>query len=156
MAGNPIPEADARIIEARDMGHCVRCGGMAGEKHHRRRRREHDEHTHQACNVITLCRTCHDWVHANPRQALEVGGWRLKPWARPTESPVLHYLYGWVLLRCDGTFVLAGECQRCGEIKPLGMGLCLTDLRDYAGELYGTPRKRARRELRALIERMEK
>lgn len=127
---NDIPDAEQAIVDERDRGQCVRCGGMGGARHHRRRRREHDAHTHEPCNVITLCTVCHAWVHANSRVSLD-GGWRLKPWVTdPHRQPIKHHQYGWVRLQCDGTFVLLGECESCGQVALLEEGHCMDCLTD--------------------------
>lgn len=126
---NEIPHALLVVIDERDKGRCVRCGGLGGGRHHRRRRRVIDSHTHEPCNVVTLCVTCHDWVHSHPNVAKQMG-WIVKPWANPLDHPVYHYQYGWVRLECDGTFLLAGECENCERIAPLETGLCLACLRE--------------------------
>lgn len=126
---NEIPAAELTLIDARDYGRCARCGGRGGARHHRRRRRVADTHTHQPCNVVTLCLTCHSDVHAHPTMAKEQG-WILKPWTTdPHREAVRHYLYGWVWLQCDGTFVLLGECEGCESITLLEGGLCMACLR---------------------------
>lgn len=61
---------------ARDMG-CragaildVRCGGPL-DVHHIRRRGQGGTDTLD--NLITACRSCHDWIHAHPERARELG-----------------------------------------------------------------------------------
>lgn len=38
-------------------------------------------------NLVSLCRTCHDWVHAHPQEAYE-GGFLVHSWEDPAEIPV--------------------------------------------------------------------
>jgi hypothetical protein len=125
---NRIPTASRLIVGARDNGHCVRCGGKGNEWHHRRRRGVRDEHTHAACNGVTLCSVCHAWCHANPTAAREKG-WIVSAHDNPHQAPVWTFLYQWVLLNHDGTLHLVGECDACGQIDFLSSGLCLDCLR---------------------------
>lgn len=122
---NDIPHALQLVIDERDAGHCMRCGalGSAYPRHHRRRRREHDTHTHEPCNVVTLCRVCHGIVHANPRRALEEG-WIVSAWDSPLEHHVVHYALGPVRLECDGTYMMLGTCEECGKTRVLEAGRC--------------------------------
>jgi hypothetical protein len=128
VTGNPIPTRSRTIVTARDNGHCVRCGGRGNEWHHRRRRGVKDEHTHAACNGITLCTTCHGWVHANPTTAKGMG-WVVSAHGDPHEEPVYTFLYGWALLNHDGTLHLVGECDECETVTFLDGGLCMVCLR---------------------------
>lgn len=124
-----IPTASRQVVSERDLDRCVRCGGRSGAWHHRRRRRVEDSHTHEACNGILLCITCHAWVHANPKLAREMG-WIVSAWDLPPAHPVMTFAYGWVSLRCDGTFVLLGACEQCDKPAVLEGGLCLECLSD--------------------------
>jgi len=121
---NEIPEWSRKALLVRDLNRCVRCGGMGSAWHHRRRRRVQDSHTHEPCNGVTLCVVCHSWVHANPRLSTEQG-WIVSAWNLPINNPVLTFAYGWAFLNCDGTLVLAGECEECETIAVLEKGLCL-------------------------------
>jgi hypothetical protein len=125
---NEIPTASRLIVSARDNGQCVRCGGRGSEQHHRRRRRVKDAHTHAACNLITLCSTCHPWVHAYPRQA-RTYGWIVSAHDDPHDIPVETFIYHWVLLNHDGTLHMVGQCEECGQIRLLDGGLCVDCLR---------------------------
>lgn len=122
---NPIPTKSRLVVRTRDQGRCVRCGGVGGEWHHRRRRRVTDTHTHEACNGITLCPVCHAWVHANPAMAKSFG-WIVSAWETdPSAHPVNMFLWGWAGLRCDGTVVLLSECEECEKPALLDGGLCV-------------------------------
>lgn len=104
---NLIPTASRLLVAERDQRRCVRCGSANRPHwHHRRTRRVRDEHTHCPCNGISLCTTCHAWVHANPRQA-EKFGWLLSRYVQqPWKHPVLHVHWAWIDLSHDETFAL--------------------------------------------------
>lgn len=126
---NQIPTKSREVVAARDRRRCVRCGGAGNQYHHRRRRRVLDEHTHQACNGITLCPVCHAWVHANPDQARSFG-WIVTAWEdQPDRQPIYTFLWGWTQLRCDGTVTLLSECEGCEKPALLDGGLCIDCLR---------------------------
>lgn len=128
---NPIPTRSREVVAARDQGRCLRCGGMTGAWHHRRSRRIIDAHTHCACNGVSLCITCHSWVHTHPNEARR-SGWIVSAWVYPHDAKVQTVQYGWVLLTCAGGFTLLhtqddnpGECQGCGRVvDELEAGLC--------------------------------
>lgn len=70
--------------------------------HHRRSRSVRDDHQHCPCNGITLCATCHAWVHAHPLDARR-GGWIVSraeptPWKVPCKAEADH----WMNLDCFG------------------------------------------------------
>lgn len=65
-----IPQKVRIVVDAREQGRCLRCGGRGTDIHHRKRRREGG---HGLANCILLCRTCHQWAHANPLLAREQG-----------------------------------------------------------------------------------
>lgn len=121
---NEIPHTMQLVIDERDAGHCMRCGGQGSARHHRRRRDVHgDGHTHEPCNVVTLCAVCHARVHAYPRES-KAEGWIVKPWESPLEHHVGHYDLGPVRLECDGTYMMLGECEDCGEMRVIEAGRC--------------------------------
>lgn len=71
MSEASIPTSVRVAVRARDAGHCVRCGvGGQLHVHHRQRRRDGG---HGLANCISLCSTCHHWVHANPILARDGG-----------------------------------------------------------------------------------
>lgn len=102
--GNPIPTKARETVRKRDQGRCLRCGSARGsDLHHRRRRRESAGHDpHCACNLVTLCRTCHSWIHKHPALAREanliVSAYITTPWDLPVDS-----VYGAAFLGCDGS-----------------------------------------------------
>lgn len=59
-------------------------------------------------NLILTCGSgttgCHGWMHANPAEAT-AAGFIVPSWGDPAGWPILHSLYGWVLLQPDGTAV---------------------------------------------------
>lgn len=132
MSSKDIPSKQRELVDRRDQGRCFRCGGHTSAKHHRRRRRVEDVHTHEPCNVISLCTTCHAWVHANPRQSRDQYGWIVSAHALPTEQVAFNFLLGWVWLGCDGTTALADRCRMCDEFADLEGGVCASCL---AGEV---------------------
>lgn len=73
--GNPIPEGQREVVVTREGGRCLRCSGRGYEVHHRRSRRVLDAHTHCACNMVLLCRTCHTWAHVGANRMARRLGW---------------------------------------------------------------------------------
>ena len=98
---NPIPASSRQSVSDRDRGLCVRCAGPGADWHHRRGRSVKDEHTHCPCNGVTLCRTCHNWVHANPADAQEKGYIVARHIPDP-DSIWVRAWWGWVSLSCTG------------------------------------------------------
>lgn len=105
MKATPIPSRSRNLVVARDRSRCVRCGAptLPGEWHHRRSRNIRDEITHSPANGILLCDVCHRYVHANPFEARAMG-WIVSRYAIPTEEPLVHALYGDVMLDGDGGY----------------------------------------------------
>lgn len=93
-----IPTKSRKLVEERSGGRCERCGMNGSDLHHRQRRRDGG---HGAGNLVRLCRTDHDWVHANPEPA-KARGFIIDPWvADPTTVPIRTYSE-WVLFDNDG------------------------------------------------------
>ncbi len=99
-----------QLVDLRDESCCVRCGayllGSPASRHHRKRRSQASRmEVHSPANLIDLCGTgttgCHGWVHAHPEEARE-SGWLLRSTDSPERTPMLHALYGWVLLDDQG------------------------------------------------------
>lgn len=84
-----IPTRSREVVHARDGNRCVRCGMMPRPRHwhHRRGRAVDDDHQHAPCNGVTLCRTCHEWVHQHPFLA-KAKGWIVARHLTPCEEPV--------------------------------------------------------------------
>lgn len=90
-------------IRERDGGKCARCGGTGGGLHvHHRWMRSAGE-DERACNRVTLCAYCHNFVHAHPSAAIDEG-WLLSRYDDPAEVEILHALWpaGPILLEPEG------------------------------------------------------
>jgi hypothetical protein len=49
---------------------CGKCGEKATEIHHKKGR---GVHTNDVESFMSICRTCHEWVHLNPKYAKALG-----------------------------------------------------------------------------------
>ena len=102
-----VPTKVRETVRQREAGtdpvpRCLRCGSPnASEYAHRRTRSVRGEHQHCPCNGAYLCRTCHQWCHANPTTALHEGFMVSRHVTDPGMVPVDTW-YGTLLLRCDG------------------------------------------------------
>ena len=58
---------------------CDGCTGQYEQAHHRRRRSQGGNDT--PANLVAICGPCHDWTHANPARARELGliVWQFDP-----------------------------------------------------------------------------
>ncbi len=94
------PMADSRpVVKGRSGGMCERCGAeRATDMHHRQLRRHGD---HLPANLVHVCRTCHNAVHADPAKA-ELAGFIVPSWANPRQCPIKHSVWGRVRLDDDG------------------------------------------------------
>ena len=100
--GNPIPTRVRAVVRERDAGHCLRCGaGGDLEVHHRRRRGVRDGREHGYENCLSLCFTCHCWVHAHPLEARQAG-FIVSMHEADVEMVVLASFMGPVILEVDG------------------------------------------------------
>lgn len=106
LTGRALSERN-RLIDGREMQACARCGVEIwnnGSRHHRklRSRGGGDE----VSNGVLLCGSgttgCHGWAHAHPDEATALG-LIVSRWRNPADVPMLHVLYGWVLLNDEGT-----------------------------------------------------
>lgn len=81
-----FPRPACQLIDVRDSDDsgavpvrlCQGCGSTRNLHRHHRRGKDaggsgRRPHAHCACNGLTLCQTCHDWAHANPREAQAMG-----------------------------------------------------------------------------------
>lgn len=100
------------LIDVRDAGVCVSCGGRGSEKHHRRRRRENgDGKAHTPANGALFCgwgnhQGCHGRVHKASRWAQE-RGYVVLPGVDPATVAMWHYSRGWILLDEQGGWAKA-------------------------------------------------
>lgn len=103
---NPIPTRQRSLVKSREMSRCLRCGSpiITSECHHRRSKSVHDEHMHCPCNMVSLCGTCHRWVHAHPSEARRDGMIVSRHETTPGTVPVVAH-FGALLLGCNGTFM---------------------------------------------------
>ena len=69
-----------KVVAERCQGGCegrtAVCTGMAESVHHVLRRSQGGGH--DPSNLLALCTACHQWVHANPAKAIELGLLRKK------------------------------------------------------------------------------
>lgn len=88
---DPFPPP-VRLLLARRDEVCQRCGRYGRlEAHHRRAKASGGStarsHTQCACNGVMLCRSCHSWVHLNPREARPLGLIVLQSVSQPATVP---------------------------------------------------------------------
>lgn len=60
-------------------------------------------------NLISLCRECHSYIHANPAESYKYG-WLLKTWQDP-ETTGINLKFAVLMLKMDGNIELIGECD---------------------------------------------
>jgi hypothetical protein len=89
-------------IRERDGNRCARCGGSKGGLHiHHRWMRSAGENE-SACNRVTLCAYCHNFVHAHPSTSIDEG-WLCGRYGDPAEIEVRHFMWPtWPVLLEDG------------------------------------------------------
>lgn len=89
-------------IKERDGNRCARCGNTNNlHIHHRALRSGTTDE--RACNRVTLCQGCHNFVHMHPGQSID-DGWICSRYGEgPDEVPIRHHLWpaGPVLLTDD-------------------------------------------------------
>jgi hypothetical protein len=89
------------VVDRRAGGRCERCGrGMFVFDHHHRKLRSRGGGD-SAANLVAICRRCHNWIHANPRQA-SVDGWMVHEHLDPATTRLKSPLWGDVYLGNDG------------------------------------------------------
>lgn len=101
------PDRATRDLVLERDGGCVVCGtGPYGlQIHHRKPRRlggSSDPAINAPSNLTSACEDHHAWIESHRAKALGLG-LLLHDKADPAEVPVLHHLYGWVLLHDDGS-----------------------------------------------------
>lgn len=81
-----------KAVAERDGGKCMRCFGVAADVHHRKPRgmggTSDPEQNYGLDNLISLCRYCHDWAHAEPADAYACG-FLVHSGDDPAEVPVV-------------------------------------------------------------------
>ena len=84
--------AARKLVNDRDGGLCVRCGSEATDIHHRQLRglggSSDPETNYNPANLVSLCRSCHDYVHQNPDAGYQ-SGLLVHSWETPALRPVL-------------------------------------------------------------------
>ena len=102
-----------RQVFLRDGGKCLWCLGEAADVHHRRPKGmggTSDPYiAFGVANLVSLCRSCHDYIHAHPAEGYRLG-YLVHSWDDPAEIPIVlkpgtHY----IRLRSDGEFEKVGE-----------------------------------------------
>jgi hypothetical protein len=95
-----------KLVDARDEGQCLRCMGEANDVHHRLVRgmggTADPAVNYGLANLISLCRKCHDWIHAHPEESYQ-SGFLVHSW----DNPELTVLAGkdekfWITLTAAG------------------------------------------------------
>ena len=85
-------EEAKKLAVARDGGKCLYCLGEADDVHHRSPKKmggTKDEYiAFGLANLVSLCRSHHDWVHSNPAQAYKLG-FLVHSWEDPAEVPIV-------------------------------------------------------------------
>lgn len=116
---DPFPPLVQKIIDKRDEGRCQRCGraGLRLERHHRRAKSMGGStarsHTQCPCNALSLCRSCHAYVHEHPADSRDQGWITRQGVTRPGHSRVMRSIgeddWGNLLdpqwATCDGRWV---------------------------------------------------
>jgi hypothetical protein len=105
-----IPPRVRRQVDKRDADEngtrrCVRCGNDWGlHRHHRRLKGQGGEDC--PCNLIILCKWCHQWAHEQDRPQAEAEGLIVRTGPAPELIPVM--VHGGrvpVWLTCSGEYV---------------------------------------------------
>lgn len=95
-----IPAKNRELCRERFRGQCARCGMAGAQAHHRQRRREGG---HAVAILVWLCRTCHEWAHANPDEARLTGFIITVHDGEPAAVPIKTFA-GWVLFDNEGGY----------------------------------------------------
>jgi 5-methylcytosine-specific restriction enzyme A len=102
-----------KIILTRDEGLCLRCGLEATDVHHRKVKgmggTKDEKVAYGYANLISVCRYCHNWIHANPSIAYKYG-FLVHSW--DSERIMIVTKFGTLKLEEDGTrSVVKGPCD---------------------------------------------
>lgn len=84
-------ETARKAALARDEERCRRCLRSATDVHHRKPKgiggTSDEERAFGLANLVSLCRECHNRVHANPEESYREG-WLVHSWQDPGDIPV--------------------------------------------------------------------
>jgi hypothetical protein len=97
-----IPTSVRMVLVKRAKNRCERCGTAQTrmDAHHRLQRSLGGLHT--PSNLVRVCRTCHDKIHAQRRNTDEyAAGWLLHSWQTSGAVPLLTWS-GWMRLHDSG------------------------------------------------------
>lgn len=107
-----IPAANRRAVHDRAAGHCERCAmtTTVPHLHHRRPKGlggSSRADRHAVSNLVQLCPTCHQQVHANPAMSAE-DGWIVprSSGLEPAEVPIVNLLGSSAWLDDTGQYLL--------------------------------------------------
>ncbi len=106
-----VPTANRQIVMGRAFGQCERClhATLAGDPHHRRVRGMGGSKApdrHDPSNLVWVCRPCHDWVHAHPKESAETGFMIPRfPGTSPLEVPITDLSGRTVYLDNEGQYL---------------------------------------------------
>lgn len=127
-----LPRSVVDLVKSRDQtGRCEvgqTCGGLAfaEETAHRLGRQsggvgKKNTTKNAASNLLRACPRCHDWMDKKEVRKAESLGFKVRDGvARPSEIPVEHVRFGWVLLDDEGCYRPApAEACRPGELLPV-------------------------------------
>lgn len=83
----------------RDQYLCQRCLHLACDVHHRVTKgmggTKNEYIAFGLANLVSLCRECHTWVHANPAEAYRQG-FLVHSWEDPAEIPIGRHPDDWL------------------------------------------------------------
>lgn len=101
-------------IAERDQNKCVRCACPATDCHHRKPRKmggtRNNNTVYGYANLISLCRTCHIWVHTHPAGSYQTG-FLVRENENPETVPVTVSVDVALTLKTDGTSEYTGLCD---------------------------------------------
>lgn len=132
--------AAKRVVAARDGGNCLRCLGPATDVHHRLVKGmggSKDPLVAGLANLVSLCRICHDWVHAHPGEAYKAG-WLVLRGTVPGDAPIRLNAGEWLWLTDDGNARCDG--RRARFLRDYAPGWDGAAVRERAGTLAGPAR----------------
>lgn len=105
-----VPDVLRKALLARSEGRCEAalpgCLGTATDPCHRVGQAQGGPDT--LPNVVHCCRRCHEWCHARPAEACDLG-LMLKSWQVPELEPMVYRNSRWVLLGADGEVAEFGD-----------------------------------------------